>query len=74
MHQFEFASDMLGYDASQLNPIATSVYQDQGIMPKASSDLLLYIHWASVQPAGTDASVDAYLAYVDTISARTPTR
>jgi hypothetical protein len=65
--EMAIASNLLGTDATRLNPYTKKAYQNAYLVPVPSRQLELYLNWSAQQPRGADASVGAFVAYMDEI-------
>lgn len=65
--KMQMAEDLIGTDPTRLSPAMRRVYEVQGILPEASTDLLLYLEWGASQPQGSDNTIEAYVAYLDAL-------
>ena len=69
--EYQLASQLFiaqhGAAPEMFDPMAKKAFENQGLLPKMSKRLELYLAWASFQPKGADTSPAAYIAYLDSL-------
>ncbi len=55
----------IGNDPYRLNPYLRQGLENTGELPQPSAGVGAYLEWSTLQPEGSDISIDAYVTYLE---------